>query len=158
MSIALRGAGARADRGGVSSKGGESTKQVPRQCNRICPDALIELAQSELGFAPSSMALCELCWAVAAHCSARGHAGDWHRIEVPGFLDALERAYAKDDLIEMLSRWVALIFWLPEVGLLQEGVQRAYVEQTQSWLMQRVRLGQALESLLMNWGAHRPGE
>lgn len=127
----------------MSSKEELSFEQSLGHCNRIDPDALIELAQSELGLSPPSTALCELSWAIAAHCAARGHPGKWQLLEVPSFLEELERAYNSDDLLALLDMWILLSAWMPAVGLLEEGVRRDYAEQTRAWLSERVQLGQA---------------
>lgn len=114
----------------------------------IDPDALIELAQSELGLVAPSLALCELCWAIQAHCSARGHAGAWNCIEVPMLLDALERGYSVQDLGELIRLWFELIEWMPALGLLQPQQAQAYAEQTRGWLLLRVRVGRMFASFL----------
>lgn len=132
----------------MSPKGELSLEQTRVHCNRIDPDALIELAQSELGLSPPSTALCELSWAIAAHCAARGHPGRWQLLEVPSFLEELERAYTSDDLLGLLDMWILLMGWMPAVGLLGEGVQHDYAEQTKSWLLAKVHLGQASAGLL----------
>lgn len=118
----------------------------------IDPDALIELAQSEFGLVESTADLCELCWAVAAHCAARGHPGDWSMIEVPAFLDAVEHGYERQERLRILRGWSRLIAWMHELGLLRDELFGAYRDQTRSWLLERVRLGRALELIL--WEQH----
>lgn len=125
----------------MSSKGAKVSIQVE-------PDVLIELAQSELGMEQSSFVLCELCWAIAAHCSARGHPGNWSLIEVPMFLDALEGGYAVQDLGKLVRLWVQLSAWMHDLGLLDERSYRAYRSQTDAWLRLRVRVGRTFEALL----------
>lgn len=115
---------------------------------RIDPDALIELAQSELGLGPPSLLLCELCWAIAAHCAARGHPGNWTLIEVPGFLDSLEGGYSVQDLGGLVLTWVELIAWMHGVGLLEVRNYHCYRAQTMSWLRVRVRVGRVFEEIL----------
>lgn len=131
-----------------------NSKALKHEASYLDPDALAELAAETttmLDIAGMSM-LRECCWAVQAHCSARGFAGRWDRIEVPELLECWARSYRLTELLSLLELWMRLTAWLGDLALLPEPTTWLYREESLVWIRAQALRGRAFRALGERFG------